>query len=85
MAIIAIFGLEAHQMDVANAYLEGELEEKIYMEIPEGMDIPDPEDKCLLVKKGLYGLKQSGRIWSRKFRKYLISIGFKPIPRTRQN
>ena len=79
MAITALLNLEAHQMDVSNAYLEGELEEEIYMEIPEGMDVPNGKNKALLLQKGLYGLKQSGRIWSRKFRRYLRSIGFEPI------
>ena len=80
MAMTALLDLEAHQMDISNAYLEGELDVKIYMEIPEGIDVPDPENKALLLQKGLYGLKQSGRIWNRKFRRYLARIGFVPIP-----
>lgn len=80
IAITAQLDLEVHQMNVSNAYLEGELDVEIYMEIPEGMDVSDRENKALLVQKGLYGLKQSGRIWNQKFKKYLISIGFIPIP-----
>ena len=80
MAITAQLDLEAHQMDISNAYLEGKLDVKIYMEIPEGMDVSNQKNKALLLQKRLYGLKQSGRIWHQKFRKYLISIGFSPIP-----
>ena len=53
MAITAILGLEVCQMDVYNAYLEGELKEEIYMEISEGMDVPDQENKALLLLRGL--------------------------------
>ena len=40
IAIAAIFGLEIHQMDVKTAFLNGELDEEIYMEQPEGFSAP---------------------------------------------
>lgn len=43
------------------------------------MNVPNAHTKALLLLKGLYGLKQSGRIWNRKFTTYLKSIGFHPI------
>ncbi|MCJ1270597.1 hypothetical protein MMC22_010494 [Lobaria immixta] len=49
------------EMNISNAYLERKLEE-IYTEIPEGMDEPDKENHDLLLRRGLYGLKQSDRI-----------------------
>lgn len=64
-------------MNVYNSYLEKELEEKIYMEISEKIDMPDKKNKALLPMKGLYGLKQSSWIWHQKFHKFLISIGFR--------
>ena len=72
------FGLYVEQMDVPNAYLRGDLDEEVYMEIPEGLDLPPntPKGMVLRLLKGLYGLKQSGRIWNKKIKAFLISIGF---------
>lgn len=72
MTITAILGLETCQIDVYNAYLEGGLEEKIYMKIFKRMNIPDQVNMVLLLLKHLYGLKEWGQIWHRKFRKFLI-------------
>ena len=69
--------LEIKQLDISNAYLQGNLDEEIYMEIPEGMNVRG--EKALLLKKGLYGLKQSGRIWNRTFKAFIMSKGFTPI------
>ena len=77
--IAAELDLEIQQADVSNAYLIGELTEEIYMEIPEGLEVKGHE-KAILLKKGLYGLKQSGRIWNQRFKKFVISIGFNVIP-----
>ena len=60
MAKAAKFDLEIDQMDVKTTFLHGELEEKIYMEQPEGFDNGDPDHICLL-KRSLYGLKQAPR------------------------
>ena len=46
-------------MDVKTAFLHGELEEKIYMKQSEGYTQEDKENKVCLLKKSLYGLKQS--------------------------
>ncbi|KHJ33002.1 hypothetical protein EV44_g0276 [Erysiphe necator] len=48
---------EIHQVDVKTAYLEGDLDEEIFMTCPEGMKAT----KFVKVNKALYGLKQSGR------------------------
>lgn len=57
MAIVNQFNLELEQMDVKTAFLHGDLEEIIYMEQSEGF-VEDKSKVCLL-KKSLYGLKQS--------------------------
>ena len=65
-------------LDVITAYLNGDIDAEIFMEIPEGM--PQKQSgKVLKLLKGLYGLKQSGRIWNEKFRKVIKKIGFQPI------
>jgi transposase InsO family protein len=60
---------EVRQIDVKTAYLHGELDEEIYMEAPEGYDVP--EGHCLRLLKALYGLKQAGRQWYRKLKETL--------------
>jgi hypothetical protein len=57
--------LEIHNMDVETAFLNGDLEEEIYMEMPEGFE--DNPGKVCKLNKTLYGLKQSAREWNMKF------------------
>jgi hypothetical protein len=79
LCLIAGYDLELHQMDVKGAYLEGELpeEEEIYMKIPDTIDIPINRGPLVCrLKRSLYGLKQSGRVWNKKFVTFLKKIGF---------
>jgi hypothetical protein len=76
LAIVAIFGLEIHQMDVVMAFLAGELEEEIYMEQPEGFEVGGKEDDLVCrLRKSIYGLKQAQRVWNQRIRYFLKSIG----------
>ena len=59
ITIVALHKLEIHQMDVKTAFLNGELDEKIYMEQPKGFIIPGKEKKVCRLVKSLYGLKQA--------------------------
>ena len=74
LAIAAERDLELHQMDVKTAFLNGTLEEEIYLKAPKGMAIPN--GMCLKVNKGLYGLKQSPRIWNKNLHEFLEGQGF---------
>ena len=65
-----------HQMDVVTAFLNGELDEEIYMQQPTGYVIPGKEHLVCKLKKSLYGLKQSPRCWNKAFRDYMEVIGF---------
>jgi hypothetical protein len=69
---------EIRQVDVKNAYLYGDLDEEIYMAVPEGMDIP--KGKCLRLLKALYGLKQAGRAWYYRLKSVMEEFGLRQIP-----
>ena len=77
IAIASILNLEIHQMDVKTAFLNGELEEEIYMQQPEGFLSPGNEIKVCKLVKSLYGLKQAPKQWHEKFDEIMLSNGFK--------
>jgi len=62
-------------MDVYNAFLQGDLDEEVYMEMPEGFKRPCENKVCRLLKS-LYGLKQASRQWNLKLTKALQATGF---------
>ena len=57
IAIAALHNLEIHQMDVKATFLNGELDEEIYMEQSEGFIVLGKEKKVCRLVKSLYGLK----------------------------
>ncbi|KAD6454983.1 hypothetical protein E3N88_09689 [Mikania micrantha] len=77
LAIAALRNLEVHQMDVKTAFLNGDLEEEIYMEQPEGFSAPGQEGKVCKLVKSLYGLKQAPKQWHQKFDQVMLNNGFK--------
>jgi Reverse transcriptase (RNA-dependent DNA polymerase) len=70
------FDWPLHQMDVKNAFLHGNLDEEIYMEVPPGYTCTGMEQKVCKLNKALYGLKQSPRAWFGRFRNVMKSYGF---------
>lgn len=72
MAIANQDRMEVHQMDVKTAFLNGYLEEEIYMVQPEGQEIPGKEDLVCKLNRSLYGLKQSPRCWNKVLDEFLI-------------
>ncbi|RVW97088.1 Retrovirus-related Pol polyprotein from transposon TNT 1-94 [Vitis vinifera] len=77
LAIAALRNLEIHQMDVKTAFLNGDLDEEIYMEQPEGFSALGQEKKVCKLVKSLYGLKQAPKQWHEKFDNVMLSHGFK--------
>lgn len=63
---------KVYQMDVKSTLLNGESEEEVYMEQPEGFQFSDQSNMVCKLKKALYGLKQVPRDWYEKFDRYLI-------------
>ena len=76
MALVAYFDLELHQMDVKTAFLNGDIDETIYMIQPENFVSGDPKRMVCKLKKSIYGLKQASRQWYYKFHQVIISFGF---------
>ncbi|PSS05348.1 hypothetical protein PHLCEN_2v3935 [Hermanssonia centrifuga] len=76
MSFVANQDWELHQVDVVGAYLQGDLDEEIYMKLPEGIKEPGKEGWCWRLKKALYGLKQSGRQWKKKLDEAMAKLGF---------
>jgi hypothetical protein len=77
LAIAAVRRYTVHQMDVKTAFLNGELEEEIYMEQPEGAEVSGKERLVWKLRKSLYGLKQAPRVWNEKLDAYLKEVGFR--------
>ncbi|KAJ4781946.1 polyprotein [Rhynchospora pubera] len=68
------------QMDVKSAFLNGILEEEVYVEQPLGYVKKGNEGKVLKLKKALYGLKQAPRAWNTRIDQYFKSHGFVQCP-----
>ena len=59
LAIAALWNLEVHQMDVKTAFLNGDLEEEIYINQPEGFSVSGQQNNVCRLVKALYDLKQA--------------------------
>jgi hypothetical protein len=69
--------IKVYQMDVKSSFLNGELEEEVYIEQPEGFQLSENADYVCKLKKALYGLKQAPRAWYSRLDKYLQQAGFR--------
>lgn len=65
-----------HHLDVKSAFLNGELEEEVYVTQPEGYQKKENPQKVYRLTKALYGLKQAPRAWNACLDRYLKSLGF---------
>ena len=63
-------------MDVKTAFLNGLLQEVVYLEQPQGFEIYERDSRVRRLKKALYGLKKAPRAWYSRIDSYLLSIGF---------
>ena len=76
LALSVQFGLQLHQVDVTTAFLDGELEEEVYMQQPKGFSREGEEHLVCKLKKSIYGLKKSPRCWNTALDKQLKEMGF---------
>ncbi|GJX12094.1 zinc finger, CCHC-type containing protein [Tanacetum coccineum] len=63
-------------MDVKTAFLNGDLDEEVYMNQPQGFIMPGNENKVCKLIKSLYGLKQAPKEWHQKFDEVVLSNGY---------
>ena len=87
LVLKVLMNLKAGQFDIETAFLYGELEEELWMTIPEGYDEYvlskykmeiDTTTHCLKLKKSIYGLVQAARQWWKKFKEVMKAIGYHP-------
>nr|GFC84663.1 retrotransposon protein, putative, Ty1-copia subclass [Tanacetum cinerariifolium] len=76
IAIAAYYDYEIWQMDVKTAFLNGYLNEEVYMEQPEGFVNPKYPNWVCKLKRSIYGLKQASRQWNKRFDNEIKKFGF---------
>ena len=76
MALASMMKWELHQMDVKTTFLNGVIEEEVYIEWPQGFEVEDRHIHVCKLKKALYGLKQAPRAWYERIDSFLSSMGF---------
>ncbi|GJT70509.1 retrotransposon protein, putative, ty1-copia subclass [Tanacetum coccineum] len=76
ISIAAFYDYEIWQMDVKTAFLNGYLDEDIYMVQPEGFVDPNHPRKVCKLQRSIYGLKQASRSWNKRFDEEIKRFGF---------
>jgi Reverse transcriptase (RNA-dependent DNA polymerase) len=77
LLLIQKLKLPAWSIDVETAFLNGDLNEEIYMRIPEGFEGEGKGNSILKLNKSIYGLVQAARQWHNKFEEIIVKQGFK--------
>jgi hypothetical protein len=76
IALAAKMKWKLHQMDIKTTFLNGVIEEEVYIEQPQGFEVEDKKSHVYKLKKSLYGLKQAPRAWCGRIDSFLTSLGF---------
>ncbi|WKA07181.1 hypothetical protein VitviT2T_025037 [Vitis vinifera] len=78
LAVAAARKWNLFQMDVKNAFLNGDLSEEVYMQPPPGLSVES--NKVCHLRRALYGLKQAPRAWFAKFSSTIFRLGYTASP-----
>lgn len=76
LAVVADWRWEVHHLDVKSAFLNGDLQEEVYIAQPEGFVKKGEEHLVLRLSKALYGLCQAPQAWNTRLDKCLKELGF---------
>jgi hypothetical protein len=77
LAYACAHNIKLYQMDVKSAFLNGIINELVFVEQPPGFEDDKKLNHVYKLKKALYGLKQAPRAWYERLRDFLLSKGFK--------
>ncbi|CAI5707253.1 unnamed protein product [Peronospora farinosa] len=75
LAVVVAKGCVAEQLDADTAFLNSELKEEVYMEVPNG--ITNAEKMMCKLDKAIYGLKKSASAWNKTIHAVILRIGFR--------
>ena len=76
LGMACILNFKVYQMDVKSAFLNGILQEEVYVEQPKGFEDPTHHNHVYRLKKALYGLKQTPRAWYERLTGFLVDGGY---------
>ena len=76
MALASMMKWSIHQMDVKTAFLNGMIEEEVYLKQPQGFEFKERVTHVCNLKKDLYGLKKVPRSWYGRIDSFLTCLGF---------
>jgi hypothetical protein len=76
LAYACVHNIKLYQMDVKSVFLNGYINEEVYVEQPLGFEDDKKPNHVYKLKKALYGLKQAPRAWYERLRDFLLSKGF---------
>jgi hypothetical protein len=76
ISLVASMGWNINQMHVKTTFLNGAIEEEVYIEQPQGFEVHSRDTHIFRLKKNLYGLKQAPRAWYARMDNYLTRLGF---------
>ncbi|MCI01763.1 gag-pol polyprotein, partial [Trifolium medium] len=77
LGVACILKFKLFQMDVKSAFLNGYLNEEVYVEQPKGFVDPNLPNHVYRLKKALYGLKQAPKAWYERLIEFLVKNGYR--------
>jgi hypothetical protein len=76
LAITASKGFKLYQMDVKSVFLNGVIQEEVYVRQPPGFESPKYPDRVYKLSKALYGLNQVPQAWYARLKTFLLEHGY---------